>query len=395
MKTAERLSVLKNLSEMWNGLLAALSLNLLFVWSVMAAGEAEGSLSGELKELFESTQNSVKLGAALVVALVTYFISVVKIKDIEEVPKDDPEEFEEAAAEAWQEEYSADLPRSLALRARKWAGQVATNAGFKLETLAQSTSVGAVAAEDRNTAAKHMASGLDLSPFEREKVVKDMADQGLSCERIVALSLSLILGKVSKLSLTANMKYGEDPALSDPAKQARKAGKKILSVIIKEKVFVNAASFFSDLARNYASDGMSVESSLVATWWAETSGCFSIDSNEQLFTYLEAYFEKYAGRGLPVTIDTILVTRIRNAAGGSSGANKKDLESAQKRISELEEKQKKQNVKLAELEAKVGKLKVKPSAEEQAERRSKVICNICKKKGHYASECPEREDKED
>ena len=31
VKTAERLSVLKNLSEMWNGLLAALSLNLLFV----------------------------------------------------------------------------------------------------------------------------------------------------------------------------------------------------------------------------------------------------------------------------------------------------------------------------------------------------------------------------
>ena len=92
---------------MWNGLLAALSLNLLFVWSVMAAGEAEGSLSGELKELFESTNNSVKLGAALVVALVTYFIAVVKIKDVDEVPKNDPEELEEAAAEAWQEEFAA------------------------------------------------------------------------------------------------------------------------------------------------------------------------------------------------------------------------------------------------------------------------------------------------
>ena len=378
---------------MWNGLLAALALNLLFVWSTLAVGEAESELSGGLKELFESTQNSVKLGAALVAALVTYFIAVVKVKDVDEVPKDDPEEFEEAAAEAWQEEYGADLPRSLALRARKWAGQAATNAGIKLETLAQSTSVGAVAAEDRNTAARQMASGLDLSPFEREKVVKDMADQGLSCERIVALSLSLILGKVSKLSLTATMKYGEDPALSDPVKQARKAGKKILSVIVKDKVFVNAASFFSDLARNYASDGMSVESSLVATWWAETSGCFSIDANEQLFAYLESYFEKYAGRGLPVMIDTVLVTRIRNAAGSSSGVNKKDLEAAQKRITELEEKHKKQNVKIAELESKISKIK-KPSAEEQAERRKNVICNICKKKGHYASECPEKEDKD-
>ena len=188
--------------------------------------------------------------------------------------------------------------------------------------------------------------------------------------------------------------YGEDPALSDPAKQARKAGKKILSVVIKEKVFVNAAAFFSDLARNYAADGMSVESSLVATWWAETSGCFSIDANDQLFAYLEAYFEKYAGRGLPVMIDTVLVTRIRNAAGSSSGVNKKDLEAAQKRISDLEEKHKKQNVKISELEAKIGKIKTKPTPEEQAERRKNVVCNICKKKGHYASECPEKDDTE-
>ena len=206
------------------------------------------------------------------------------------------------------------------------------------------------------------------------------------------LSLSLILGKVSKLSLTADMKYGEDPALSDPAKQARKAGKKILSVIIKEKVFVGAAAFFSDLARNYAADGMSVESSLVATWWAETSGCFSIDANDQLFSYLDAYFEKYAGRGLPVMIDTILVTRIRNAAGSSSGISKKDFEAAQKRITDLEEKIKKQNNKFAEIESRIKK--GKPTPEEQAERRKNVVCNICKKKGHYASECPEKEDAE-
>ena len=375
----------------------ALALDLL-VSSCLAAGEAEDPplpLSGELKDLLGATRHGLKLGSALVVALVTYYIATVKIEDVDEVPKDDPEEFEEAAGEAWSEKYSEDLPRSLALRARKWAGQAsAAVATLGKETLAQSNSVGAVAAEDRNNAAKQMASELDLSPFEREKVVKDMADQGLSSERIVALSLSLILGKVSKLSLTSGMKYGEDPALSEPAKQARKAGKKILSVIIKEKVFVGAAAFFSDLARNYAADGMSVESSLVATWWAETSGCFSIDANEQLFSYLDAYFEKYAGRGLPVMIDTILVTRIRNAAGSSSGISKKDFEAAQKRITELEEKIKKQNNKFSELESRVAGIKKKVTPEEQAERRKNVVCNICKKKGHYASECPEKEDTE-
>ena len=329
----------------------------------------------------------------MVAALVTYFLTVVKIEDIEEVPKDAPDEMQESASEAWDEENGVSLPRSLILKVRKWAGQPSTNKATGSETLAQPSSVGAIAAEDRNTAARQMASGLDLSPFEREKVVKDMADQGLSCERIVALSLSLILGKVSKLSLTADMKYGEDPALSDPAKQARKAGKKILSVIVKGKNFVEAAAFFSDLARNYAADGMSVESSLVATWWAETSGCFSIDSNDQLFSYLDSYFEKYAGRGLPTMIDTILVTRIRNAAGSSSGIGKKEIEAIQKRMGELEEKCKKQNAKISELESKVGKKK--PTPEEQEERRKNVICNICKKKGHYASECPEKKDKDD
>ena len=53
-----------------------------------------------------------------------------------------------------------------------------------------------------------------------------MAAQGLTCARIIALSLSLVLGKVSKLSTCVSLKYGEDPALSEPAKQARKAGEK-------------------------------------------------------------------------------------------------------------------------------------------------------------------------
>ena len=114
-----------------------------------------------------------------------------------------------------------------------------------------------------------------------------------------------------------------------------------------------------------------------------------------LFPARPSYFEKYAGRGLPVMIDTILVTRIRNAAGSTSGVAKKDFEAAQKRIADLEEKHKKQNGKISELEQRVTALKKgKPTPEEQAERRKNVICNFCKKKGHYASECPEKDDKD-
>ena len=99
----------------------------------------------------------------------------------------------------------------------------------------KSTSVGDIAEDDRRVAAKEEAKDLDLSPFEREKAVKDMAMQGLTCERIVALSQSLILGKVVKPSHTVGMKYGEDPALSEKSKQMRKAGKRMLADVIKSK----------------------------------------------------------------------------------------------------------------------------------------------------------------
>ena len=209
-----------------------------------------------------------------------------------------------------------------------------------------------------------------------------MAAQGLSCARIIALSLSLVLGKVSKLSTCMSLKYGEDPALSEPAKQARKAGKKTIATVIKSKDYSGAGAFFSALMQSYAADGMIEESSLVAAWWAETSGCFSSDK-ELLFEYLEEYFDKYAGRGLPVKIDTVLVTRIRNTSG-QGGISKDELKKVQNRLSELDSVNTKLKAEIAAL--KDGKPK-KPSKEEQDKRRANVICHNCGEKGHYASEC--------
>ena len=123
------------------------------------------------------------------------------------------------------------------------------------------------------------------------------------------------------------------------------------------------------------------------------SGCFSVDAKDQLFKYLEEYFEKYAGRGLPVMGDTVLVTRIRNAAVRSSGIGKEDFKNATKRISELEDKLKKLNSRVNDHDEKIGKKK--PTKEEQDERRKNVTCHHCGKKGHYKSECPDLEKDED
>ena len=69
------------------------------------------------------------------------------------------------------------------------------------------------------------------------------------------------------MSVSADMKYGEDPALSDVAKQARKAGKKLLAAVIKEASYATTAAFFSNIMRDYAALGMVEESSLIAAWW--------------------------------------------------------------------------------------------------------------------------------
>ena len=344
-------------------------------------------LRGKLKALFASTRNGISLPGALSVALVTFYASVMMVGSLDEVSLNDPDELEEAAAEAWQHTHSFEMPRAQIVRVRKWAGEGSHGSKAPRSTLAHESTVGDVGEEDRREAAKKEASEMDLTPFEREKAVKDMAAQGLSCARIIALSLSLILGKVSKLSTCVSLKYGEDPALSEPAKQARKAGKKTIATIIKAKDYAGAGAFFSALMQSYAADGMIEESSLVAAWWAETSGCFSSDK-ELLFEYLEEYFDKYAGRGLPVKIDTVLVTRIRNASG-AGGISKEEMKQVKNRLAELDTANSKLKAEIAALKDGQPKKPTKPSKEELEKRRANIVCHNCGEKGHYASECPE------
>ena len=353
------------------------------------AGEDKSkALLDELKTLFSASLHDVKLPVPLVKAMSGYYLETLQVESIDDVAKMDPDEMEEAAAEAWQDVFGATLPKPHALRVRKWAGEVSQRSadGKGAAILAQSAAVGDIASDDRRIAAKKEAESLNLTPFDKEKATKDMANQGLSCERIVALSLSLILGKVCRPSMVANLKYGEDPALCDAAKAARKADKKMLSKVLKKKDYADLGAFFSDLMMDFSADGMITESSLVASWWAETNGCFSTEK-ELLFQYIEDYFEKYAGRGLPERIDTVLVTRLRNSAG-SGGVGKAELEKLKLKIAE-------QDTKLSKLASEVNTCKQKldkkaPTAEEQEERRKRVTCHICKKKGHYASECPEK-----
>ena len=386
---------------MWH-LLLSVALGLLWCASCMAVGDEDSPLVTELKGLFGSTCNGVKLSTALALALVSYFIAVVKITDVEEVPKDAVDEMEEAATEAWQTAHSMDLPKSLALRVRKWAGLQASSP--VKETLAGSSGIGDVAEQDRQNAAKTIVDTLDLNAFDKEKAVKDMANQGLQLSRIKALSYSLTLGYPVSLSKVIDMPYGEDPALSDMAKKARKANKRLLQDVIKTKDCVRTAVFFSDLARKFALDGMTVESSLISTWWTETASCFASDA-DSLHTYLEDYFEKYAGRGLPVPVDALLMIRMRHNATG--GASKEEMRTLKAGIAEMKEANTKLKSRMQQAEDRLTALKnktpggpappagPKKTAAEIEEIRKNTKCRLCGEMGHFKNECPQLKDKED
>ena len=128
------------------------------------SGDPLATLKAEASKLFESVRNGVKLAASLVSSMATYVVGTMRIKSLDEVEKDDPDEMEELAAESWQESYSEALPRVHSLRIRKWAGEVQTS-GKEKKTLASNVSVGDVNAEDRRSAAKVEASALNYLTY--------------------------------------------------------------------------------------------------------------------------------------------------------------------------------------------------------------------------------------
>ena len=393
---------------MW-GARAMLFLVLGLWWcaSSFAVGDDEDAdaLKGELKSLLGSTRGGVKLSAALVLCLVTYFIEYLRIDEVDEVNKDDPEEMEEAASEGWAAQYGADLPKAFALRIRKWAGEVTSVKGpsSKDEVIAGGNSIGNVKEEDRRAAAKELAGDMDLSPFEREKAEKDMAAQGLTCMRIVSLSQSLILGRPVSMSECEGLKYGGDPSISKLSKDCRKAGRRTLGDLIKNKDYSRTAAFFTDCARAYSFDGMTVESSLVSTWWSETAGCFS-SCPESLHMYIEDYFQKYAGRGLPVTLDNAILNRLRQSS--QAGASKEDVKALKAKSTEAEEENRKLKNRMKALEDRLTNLKPgggggkklnedkKETPEEYKARRAKAKCHHCDELGHFKWECPQLKEEE-
>ena len=349
-----------------------------------------------LAKAFSEERNGVKLSSAMLPLLIAHYVKS-KARSIDDVGVDDPDEIEEALAEEWLDYYSTELPKAMTRRARRWAGEASRAKKSLGPALAAGESMGEIAESDRRIAARTVLKDMELSPFEQEKAVTDMASQGLSIERIVALSLSLVLGRVQMLSKSSNLKYGEDPAISEPVKAARKAGKRLLSKIIADGSTAVATTHFTSLMREFAEMHMTIEAALVGAWWAETQGCFGSDS-KSMFKYMAEYFEKHAGRGLPRALDTDLVVRLRGSTSekGDDSAVKEELKALKSKLAEAASSQAEHKRELAALKALVRKNASAEGGEEGdgSKKEFKGKCRICGEKGHTAKNCPHKDDPE-
>ena len=358
-------------------------------------GDAAEDAKSDLRAALSVAQNGAKLSSALIDALLDHFVDTMKVSTVDEVASDDPNEMAQAAAEAWAASFTGEeLPSALALRVRKWAGEVQASAAKSTkDTPLAGSNVGEVAMNDKLEAARLQTAGMGLNFQERDKAMKDMAAQGLNLDRLSAMSLCIHVGRWHTLSVCSkNMKYGEDPAYTELAKLNRKSHRDCLTTIVKSKNWNKLSNHFTNLMTKYSAECMVEESALIGSWWSETSGCFSSD-RDSIFQYVEDYFDKYVGRGLPVTVDPVLISTIRQSTGGGAGASKEDHKTLKNRVNDLESVLTKLKTQVAEIEKKGGNNK-KLTAEEQEERRKKVTCHNCGVKGHYESECPQPKKKE-
>ena len=85
----------------------------------MGEPDAAATLMAEATNLFELVRNGAKLAGSLVSSMVSFVVGTLKITSLEEIEKDEPDEMEELATEAWSEMYLTTLPRVHALRIRK------------------------------------------------------------------------------------------------------------------------------------------------------------------------------------------------------------------------------------------------------------------------------------
>ena len=243
-----------------------------------------------------------------------------------------------------------------------------------------------------------MLEGIEVSTIDEDKAKIDIKAQGISGARVLALSMSLEVGVVQSLTkvMHGKLAYGADPRTMEEVRTAKKAGIMTLTKVIEAKDTSALVTHFMSLAREYVTRQMIEESTLISSFWAETSVHFPGD---QVFPYLTEYLHKvYCGRGLPTVFDLALawrVTRGDDGAAADVAKVKKEMKAVTEALAEAkrEAKESKEAVKALRtandtLTQRVGQLRPAPTKPGEQSAGKGKKCFKCGEFGHIAANCP-------
>ena len=103
------------------------------------------------------------------------------MKSLDEVATDDPDEMEVSATAAWLDQEKEELPTMLAYRVRKWSGESKISGKSTKEEPLAGSDVQAISEDARRQAASKEVALAALTIHQKEKAVRDMMAQNLSC----------------------------------------------------------------------------------------------------------------------------------------------------------------------------------------------------------------------
>lgn len=243
--------------------------------------------------------------------------------------------------------------------------------------------------------------------------VEDCKRQGLTGKQSQRISFSLEIGRVAGEGEVEHAPYFGDPRGATWVSKVCKWEKKTGSKLLDAGNLLGYLALVNNLIRDYTRQGCPIEATVLSEWMGETMGGFKGDDKAMLF-YFEEYRRTYVGRGIPVAWDPRMATHATNETRAVEGkrVTQDDVRTGVREgVAGVAAQNAELKMKLVRLEARLDQVAAKagnppPSggggaggaagaAAAKAKRLANTTCHKCQQKGHYARDCPTKEDDED
>jgi hypothetical protein len=110
--------------------------------------------------------------------------------------------------------------------------------------------------------------------------------------------------------------------------------------------------------------------------------------------YLKEYLRKYAGRGIPVTVDVLIATRCASTMGGGGGVSDEKFKEVRDMAKAARAETASLKNELNQVKSELNRLKSAGGkgggGEGGGSKDANITCNYCKAKGHRWATCPKR-----